>query len=161
MRDQVNSYLILSVEYGNSGLWDEAVEMVERLINMGRDGSSSYPLLYYYAGYGYEQKGDQNNAAKYYKLANQMPVDYCFPFQLEMIHVLKAAMKYNPKDEKAPYFLGNLLFDLQPGAAIKEWEKSKDLGADFATVYRNLGVGYNMTYNDLKKSMTFMKRQLN
>ena len=158
MRDQVNSYLILAVEYGNSGLWDEAVEMVERLINMGRDGISSYPLLYYYAGYGYEQKGDQNNAAKYYKLANQMPVDYCFPFQLEMIHVLKAAMKNNPNDEKAPYFLGNLLFDLQPGAAIKEWEKSKDLGADFATVYRNLGVGYNMTYNDLKKSMAFYEK---
>lgn len=87
-----------------------------------------------------------------------MPVDYCFPFQLEMIPVLNAAMKFNPADEKAPYYLGNLLYDLQPDAAIKLWEKSKDLGADFPTVYRNLGVGYNMTYNDLKKSMTFYEK---
>jgi tetratricopeptide (TPR) repeat protein len=158
MRDEVNSYLILSVEYGNCGLWDEAIEIVERLINMNRDGRSTYPLLYYYAAYAFEQKGDQIGAAKYYKLANQMPVDYCFPFQLEMVHVLMAAMAFNPNDEKAPYYLGNLLYDLQPEAAIKEWEKSKDLGADFATVYRNLGVGYNMTYNDLERSMRYYEK---
>ena len=158
MRDNVNSYLILSVEYGNSGFWDEAGEIVERLINIHKEGISSYPLLYYYAAYACTQKGDQNNAAKYYKLANQMPVDYCFPFQLEMIHVLKAAINFNPKDGKAPYYLGNLLYDFQPEAAIKEWEKSKDLGAGFPTVYRNLGVGYNMILNDLEKSITHYEK---
>ena len=77
-----------------------------------------------------------------------MPPDYCFPFQLEMIDVLRAAMEHDPTDAMAPLYLGNLLYDFQPEAAIEEWEKASELGSKVATVYRNLGVGYERTLRD-------------
>ena len=53
-----------------------------------------------------------------------------------------AAIAANPADSRAPYYLGNLLFDHQPDRAIALWEKSAALGADFPVVYRNLAMVY-------------------
>jgi len=153
MRDQVHSYLELAVDYGNCGLWEEAIDVLDRLIAIDKKGVSTNPLLYYYAGYFAGQKGDRESSERYLQLAPQMPPDYCFPFQLELIDVLRTAMEKNPHDAMAPYYLGNLLYDLQPEAAIKLWEKSVGRGGEFATLYRNLGLGYDRTSNDLERSM--------
>lgn len=158
MRDDVNSHLELAVDYGNCGMWDEAIDMTRRLIGIKREGHSTYPILYYYTAYCYEKKGDPENAGKYYDLAVQMPPDYCFPFRTEMIFVLRAAMEHNPGDAMAPYYLGNLLFDSQPEEAIRLWEKSKDLNSNFATVYRNLGRGYDKTHNNLEQSIGYYEK---
>ncbi|MFC2112231.1 DUF5107 domain-containing protein [Bacteroidota bacterium] len=158
MRDEVNSYLELAVDYGNCGMWEEAIDITGRLIGMDKEGVSTYPILYYYSAYCFEQLGDLENADKNYQLAAQMPPDYCFPFRLEMINILNKAMVHNPKDAMAPYYLGNLLYDSQPEAAIVEWEKSKDIGTDHPTVYRNLGLAYNKNRNDLGKSIEFYEK---
>jgi tetratricopeptide (TPR) repeat protein len=158
MRDQVHSYLELAVDYGNCGLWKEAIDVLERLISIKKKGVSTYPLIYYYAGYYALQKGDRDSSQKYFQMAPQMPPDYCFPYQLELIDVLRAAMEKNPHDAMAPYYLGNLLYDLQPAAAIKLWEKSADRGAEFATLYRNLGLGYDRTSNDPERSMSMYEK---
>jgi len=98
MRDEVHSYLELAVDYGNSGAWDEAIDVVERLIQSEDARWSTYPLLYYYAGYASQQKKAEEDAARYYQQARKMPPDYGFPFQLEMIDVLRAAMEHEPTD---------------------------------------------------------------
>jgi tetratricopeptide (TPR) repeat protein len=51
-------------------------------------------------------------------------------------------MRSDPTDARAPYYLGNLLFDWQPQQAQTLWEKSASLGADFPVVYRNLALVY-------------------
>jgi tetratricopeptide (TPR) repeat protein len=153
MRDEVNSYLELAVDYGAFGAWDEAVGVLDRLIRSGNERASSYPLLHYYAAYASLKKGASADAARYFKLAAGMPPDNCFPFQLEMIDVLRTAMQHDPSDAMAPLYLGNLLFDLQPEAAIREWEKAAALGSKVATVYRNLGVGYEQTRRDRTKAI--------
>ena len=61
---------------------------------------------------------------------------------MEMIPVLEAAMQANPADARAPYYLGNLLYDWQPERAVALWEKSATLNADFPVVYRNLAMVY-------------------
>ena len=71
-----------------------------------------------------------------------MPPDYVFPFQYEAIGVLRKAIESNPKDARAPYYLGNLLYDWQPAAAAKYWEASAALDPTFAIVHRNLAVAY-------------------
>ena len=71
-----------------------------------------------------------------------MPPDYVFPFQHEAIDVLRQAMKANPRDARAPYYLGNLLFDWQPEEAMKLWEASAALDPSFAIVHRNLAIAY-------------------
>ena len=65
--------------------------------------------------------------------------DYVFPFRLEHIGVLTRAMQRDPTDPRAPYYLGNLLMDIQPEAAIEAWKTSEKLDPNFAMVHRNLG----------------------
>jgi tetratricopeptide (TPR) repeat protein len=52
-------------------------------------------------------------------------------------------MRMNPKDARAPYFLGNLLYDRRRHEeAIRLWEASTKLDPAFSPAWRNLGIGY-------------------
>lgn len=142
MRDEVQSYIELAADYMDWGLWDDAIDILQRPVKSKMAPAGTYPMVYYYLGYLYEQKGQTDKAATQYRLAAKMPADYCFPFRLESADVLKAAIKANPSDARAYYYLGNLLYDNQPEKAIEAWEKSASLDAMLAVVHRNLGWGY-------------------
>ena len=142
MRDEVQSYLELTTDYMNCGLWDEAIEVLSRPVESKMPFAGTYPLVHYYLGYLYQQKGILGKASEYYSQAAKMPSDYCFPFRLETIGVLNAALEASPSDARAYYYLGTLLFDLQPEKAIACWEKSRSLDDNFALVHRNLGWAY-------------------
>jgi tetratricopeptide (TPR) repeat protein len=90
-------------------------------------------------------------------MAEIMPPKYCFPFRLETIDVLNSAMKTNPSDALAPYYLGNLLYDHQPERAIKYWETSRDLNDKFSTVHRNLGQSYARMENDIPRAIASLE----
>ncbi len=158
MRDNVQSYLELAVDYGNCGLLDEAVEILLRAAGSGNKESFTYPLVHYYLGYFHEKKGEEKKALKYYNHASEMPTDYCFPFRLESIDVLRSARKRNPEDARAPYYLGNLLYDFQPEKAIEEWEKSRSLDKSFFLTHRNLGLAYARVENDVSKAIASLEK---
>lgn len=158
MRDSAQSYLELATDYGNSGLVNEAVDVLLWLVEKGNKESSFYPMLYYYLGYFMEKKGDPEQALKFYKLASRMPPDYCFPFRLESIAVLRSAQARNPADARTPYYLGNLLFDIQPEKAIEEWEKSRQLDGSFWIVHRNLGLAYARVKNDMARAVVSLEK---
>jgi len=142
MQGEVQSYLELAADYMDWGLWDEAIDVLQRPVKGRMQFAGTYPMVYYYLGYLYEQKGQMDKAMENYRQAAKMPTDYCFPFRLESADVLKAAIKANPSDARAYYYLGNLLYDNQPEKAIDAWEKSTSLDATLAVVHRNLGWGY-------------------
>ncbi len=103
----------------------------------------AWPLIHYTLSWLREKSGDDKSAAAAFRQAAALPPDYCFPARLEEIAILEAAMRANPKDARAPYYLGNLLYDRRRHPeAIKLWEKSARLDADFSIVWRNLGIGY-------------------
>ena len=77
---------------------------------------------------------------------------------MEMISVLEAAMAADPKDSRAPYYLGNLLYDWQPDRAVALWEKSVSLGADFPVVYRNLALIYTRQGNQRDKALAALEK---
>jgi tetratricopeptide (TPR) repeat protein len=77
-----------------------------------------------------------------------------------MIAVLDEAMRNDPTDARAPYYLGNLLFDWQPQQAQSLWEKSASLGADFPVVYRNLAMVYTRQGNQRDKARTALEKGL-
>ena len=104
MRGNVQSYLEMAVDYGNSGLWDEAIEILSRLIELPDQKGRVYPMAYYYLGYFWEKKGMSEKASHYYRLGSQMTPDYCFPFRLESVDVLQIAMKNDPQHARAPYY---------------------------------------------------------
>jgi len=58
-------------------------------------------------------------------------------------------MERNPKASRAPYYLGNLLFDNQPLKAISAWETAVALDPQFAAAQRNLGLALAQARKDL------------
>jgi tetratricopeptide (TPR) repeat protein len=153
MAGQVESYLELTVDYGNCGFWEEAIEVLLRPVESGLDFAGTYPMVHYYLAYFYSNKGDRAGTSKHLSRAARMPMDYCFPFRLESIDVLNYAIEANPGDARAFYYLGNLLYDLQPAEAIKQWEKSRDKDDSLAIVHRNLGWAYYRTEKDIPKAV--------
>ena len=151
------SNLELAVTYYQAGLANEARQVLKQLAATCPDQSHVNPLVYYYLGYFAGQSRDAVEASKYFRLAAQMRPDYVFPFRLETIKVLEAAMQANPADARAPYYLGNLLYDRQPAAAIKMWEKSAAMDTSFPLVWRNLGQGYEQAKNDTTKAIAAME----
>jgi len=77
------------------------------------------------------------------KAAEKSSPDYVFPFQSELIPVLQEAMRANSRDARAPYYLGNLLFDWQPERAVALWEQSAALDNSFPLVHRNLAAAWS------------------
>ena len=110
------------------------------------------PLVHYTLGWLHQKRGDKKSALAECKMAAALPPDYCFPSRLEEIAILEAAMRANPKDARAPYYLGNLLYDRRRHhGAIKFWERSAKLDPHFSIVWRNLGIGYfNISRNSAK-----------
>jgi tetratricopeptide (TPR) repeat protein len=150
---QVESYLELAVDYSNCGLWDEAIEVLLRPVEKKLDFAGTYPMVHYYLAHLHGQKGDNVKASKHLVFAGEMPMDYCFPYRLESVEVLNYAIDNNPDDARAYYYLGNLLYDLQPHRAIELWEKSREKDASLAIVHRNLGWAYYRTEKDVPKAV--------
>lgn len=157
----VQAYLEIATSYGNAGLYDDAAATL-------REASEAYPdkspLIYYGLGYFEEKLGHEDAAAASYERAAKAPWELCFPSRLEEITVLRRAIERNPRDARAPYYLGNLYYDLQPGEAIRLWERARTLDPDFAMARRNLALAYARREQNLEKAIpefeaAFARRQ--
>ena len=101
------------------------------------------PLVHYYLGWLHTKLGKTKAALAHFEKAGAASPDYCFPARLEEIAILESAMRANPRDARAPYCLGNLLYDRRRHQeAIRLWERSAKLNPNFSVVWRNLGIGY-------------------
>ena len=144
--------------YSNSGLLEDAIQVLKEFTGKEGNRNDVSPLVYYYLGY-FTGKLDRPVEMKYYygQAAAQKP-DFVFPFQYEAIDVLRHVSEVMPDDAMALYFLGNLLYDWQPAEAIRCWEKSASLRADFSIVSRNLALGYANFENDLPKAIGSLEK---
>ncbi|MGB7759532.1 MAG: DUF5107 domain-containing protein [Bryobacteraceae bacterium] len=128
-----------AAEYLDEGLWQDGADVLSSL-NIYK--AIVHPMVYYYLGYFADKLGQTQTASRYYQQAASLPPDYVFPFQNEAIEVLRRAMTANPRDARAPYYLGNVLYDWQPEEATRMWEKSAALDPSFAITHRNLATAY-------------------
>jgi tetratricopeptide (TPR) repeat protein len=143
MTDHPATGLETAAEYLNAGLWQDGTAVLSQMVDAAPDKSRLSPMVYYYLAYFAEKLGQPQKVSDYYRLAMTMPPDYVYPFQNEAEYVLRQAITTNPNDARAPYYLGNLLFDWQPEEAVKLWEKSASLDPSFPIVHRNLGIAYS------------------
>lgn len=154
--------LDLALDCARAGLYSEAIDLLRSAQaaaaqasarTKSADGSPAHPLpdqswgaaplVHYYLGWLHEKLNDVKAARKHYRAAAALSPDYCFPARLEEIAILEAAIRANPADARAPYFLGNLLYDRRRHAeAIQMWERAARLDRGFSVVWRNLGIGY-------------------
>jgi tetratricopeptide (TPR) repeat protein len=152
------NHLELAADYTRAGMWPEAAGALKILTESGRDAKKESELARYYLAWCLHQSGDEAAAAAELKAASSAAPGPGFPFQAEMIDALRWAMSVDPKDARAPYQLGNSLFDLQPDAAMRLWETSAALDPGFSIVLRNIGVGYWRTKNDIPKAREWLAR---
>ncbi len=148
-RGDVQAFLELAADYMQLGMWPEAIEVLQLPAKVGMSAAVRYPMLHYYLAYLYQQQGNQEAAIEAFNEASRLPSDYCFPFRFEGIDVLQAALTCNPRDARAHYYLGNLLFEHQPERAMENWRKSRELDPTLAMVHRNLGWAQQRVRNDL------------
>jgi tetratricopeptide (TPR) repeat protein len=148
--------LELALDYANCGLWKEAAAVLgPRVLEAG---PAAAPLPAYLMAYVLHRSGQPEEAGRLLRQAATLPPARVFPFELEFVDILEWAMKLNPADGRAPYYLGNLLFDLQPEPAIAAWERARELDAAFPTAHRNLGLAYARVRNDLPAAVASLEK---
>ena len=140
---RLQELLELAIDYDNIGAYQEAIDLLDEAARQGEPYASS-PLVYYYGGYYHLKAGRQEAAAGLFRKAAAQPPDYCFPFRLEEIGILNAALQTNPSDSRGFFYLGNLCYYLgRKDQGIEAWEKAVEVEPLFARANRNLGFGYS------------------
>jgi len=138
LQDHAAAVLETVAEFVDAGLRTDAREILKLIRRSPNEGRSVLPL----ANYWLEEMPPPTAMALSVILNPSIWMDarpnYLFPFQWELIPVLREAIKSDPQDAHAPYYLGNLLFDWQPEEALKLWEQSAKLDPSFAIVHRNI-----------------------
>lgn len=153
MRGEIHNYEIVALDYIASGMYDEAILLLEEGIKV----CPTTPMTYYYMGWALHLAN--KDAKTVFETAANHASEYCFPNRLEAISALKIAQKVNSKDSKAPYYLGNLWYDKrQYPEAIACWEKSVAIDNTFPTVLRNLSLGYFNKLQQEGKALQYLEK---
>jgi tetratricopeptide (TPR) repeat protein len=117
------------------------------------------PLVRYTLGWLHAKAGNPRRAEAFRRQAQAEAPDYCFPARVEEIAVLDSALCANPRDPRAHYYLGNLLYDRRRHSeAISHWEKAATLEPAFSIVWRNLGIAYFNVAQDPAKAHAAYER---
>jgi tetratricopeptide (TPR) repeat protein len=155
LRDFPANTLETAAELGNAGLWQDGIAVLTLAVAAAKDKTRVSPMVYYYLAQYSEAAGNPGKASEYRNLATKMSPDYVFPFQWESISPLRRTIQLNPRDARAPYYLGNLLFDWQPEEAVKLWEQSAVLDPSMPIVHRNLALAFSHASpaNDINKAI--------
>ncbi len=155
-RSQLKRYpstgLEVAVDYGNGGLYEDALKVLAELATVRPD-----PMAHYFAGLYQSRLGHRDKAAEECRRASQMPNDLVFPFQQEASAALQHALSVNPDDARALYYHGNLVFDWNPATAVADWEKAASLEPGLAVVHRNLAVAYAQK-NEMDKAIAKLEK---
>ena len=152
MGENKTSYIEIALDYAHAGLFTEAIELL-------KEAPSVDPMAKYFQAWVHSQKGDLAATKTALTEASAISPDYCFPNQIECVPALENAMRHNPKDSFAPYYLGNFWYaHRRYDEAIECWEQSRDLNPDFPTVHRNLGLAYVNKRGDLKAGLAAYER---
>jgi tetratricopeptide (TPR) repeat protein len=155
MRSDVQTYLDIAFDYAAAGLWQEASDFLLPLAS----GDKIYPMVAYALGFFARQMGQAEQAAEWYRRGAAAAPDYCFPWRLEEMQVLRDVLANNPQDARAAYYLGNLLYDKkQFGEALELWQRTTQLEPGFAVPWRNLGLAAFNRRQDMDHALEYFAK---
>jgi tetratricopeptide (TPR) repeat protein len=131
-----NTYLELALDYAQAGLFADALD----ILRLTPEGG---PQAAYFAAWILSLAGRADEAQAELASAAALNPDYCFPNHLESVLAFESAMRLNPQDARAPYYLGNFWYaHRRYEEAIQCWETAAALDPAFPTTWRNLGLAY-------------------
>ncbi len=149
--------LDLALDLARAGLLDEALRVVSQNRPSGPDGSGT--MLLYLKADLLRRLGCAREAAEAWTKAAAGDPTYVFPSRLAEMVLLESAIRENPTDARAPYYLGNLLYDRRRHQeAIAMWERAARLDPGFAITWRNLGFAcFNVLHDTERARQAFAK----
>jgi tetratricopeptide (TPR) repeat protein len=146
--------LDIAIDLLRAGLFAEAAEILEPADLAVSDGT--VPMVWYYRAYVLSCLGQ--DPAETYRNASAANPDYCFPSRLEDIDILSAAPR---SDARAPFYLGNLLYDRRRYAeAIEQWGRAVALEPGNSVALRNLGIAAFNVQHDPVRAQAFYDRAI-
>ncbi|HEY4989104.1 MAG TPA: tetratricopeptide repeat protein, partial [Opitutaceae bacterium] len=150
--------LDLALDYSGAGQFQDALDVLSGAPGTKKRISASggippadlpdatlgtEPLVHYYRAWTCHRMGNRKAERQHLSAASRAGGDYCFPARLEEIAILRHAIASNSRDARAPFYLGNLLYDRRRHReAIEMWELAAKLEPRNAIAWRNLGIGY-------------------
>ncbi len=138
MGNSLQNILETSCFYINSGGFQDAERLLTSYLN-NRQGAEISALVYYYIAYCKQMLSDKS-AKDYFFEGARASTNYCFPFRAEEIDILNSAIKANPSDAKAHYYLGNLLYFLErKEEGIEHWKRAVSIDDTLCVAWRNIG----------------------
>jgi tetratricopeptide (TPR) repeat protein len=155
----------LALDYARAGLFAEALSALDdapaatqprlksktRGVRLPDASLGTGPLVHYYRAWLCHLQANRTAQHRHLAAAAKANPDYCFPARLEEITILEDAIATNPRDARAPFYLGNLYYDRRRHReAIALWERAVKGEPGNAVAWRNLGIGY---YNILQQPM--------
>jgi tetratricopeptide (TPR) repeat protein len=156
LADDQQYCLDLAAHYMDIGLPADALSILERMVE-----EWAYPMAFYMGAYIYQQLGMLESAEEWLEKAQNGDVDRVFPSRLWEIIALEDALKRNPNDDKARYYLGNFLYAHQRfEEAIQMWEQAQDSLASFDVIHRNLGLAHWQQKDDLERALEELEKAL-
>ncbi|MEA3477981.1 MAG: tetratricopeptide repeat protein, partial [Bacteroidota bacterium] len=139
--DRDQCYLELACVYINSGLYQETIDLLGKVIALREKGSKETtvgrypkrylsepdqisPMFYYYLGYLYEKIGQDKKAEEYFRIPMTLENwNLVFPNHFEEFFILEQVINKVPEDYLANYALGNILAGRYRFAdAIIQWK---------------------------------------
>ena len=152
IKQGVNQYLELALDYMQGGFYETAVQTLEMC-------KLESPLIYYYKGYANVLVGKLEEAKANFETAETINPACCFPNKLDEILILEKAIELNKAGSYAHYYLGNLWYDKrQYEVAIANWEQSVALNTMLPTVHRNLALAYYNKKSDEQKALQSLEK---
>jgi tetratricopeptide (TPR) repeat protein len=147
--------LDLSFDLLRAGLLDEAFLVLCAPHADANDGSRA--MLAYALGLVSARLGREVESSVAYRRAAEAEPTYVFPVRLDEMVLLEEAIRVNPQDARARYYLGNFLYDRRRhDEAIESWESAAALDPKFPTTWRNLGIGYyNIRHDEQRSRLAF------
>jgi len=158
--DRSPNVLEVALDYADCGLWQEARSVALSWIPGFEEAHEmGDPLAAYLAAYAADRAGTRRELVlTWLNLAARMPAVRIFPYALEFVDILEWAAKTNPGDGRALYYLGNLLFDVQPEKALAAWERAREVDPNLAVLHRALGLAYARIKNDLPAALVSLEK---
>ncbi len=131
--------LDLALDYARTGFLEKALNVLSPATPEPHSGAA--PLLAYYRAWLCHRLDRTEEEQRHLAEGARATPDYCFPARLEEIGILEHAIAAKPDDARAPYYLGNLLYDRRRHReAIAQWERAVNLEPGNGVAWRNLGI---------------------
>ena len=167
LANDTDRVLNIASQYMRLGMYARAIDVLARNYpapaadqsEPGQIAPNKHPMVAYYRGFCREKMGQSGSSD--YARAQELSTDYVFPSRAEDLQVLTMALKANPQDASAHYFLGTLYFAKGvTDQALAEWDEARKWNPRIPVLHASLGRALLHIKNNPQQALTAFQEGL-